>query len=333
MSWAKRIQDYLLVTLITALIWLYAEGRNVQTYAPPSPVRVQVDLPSDDLVVVRQSPERFNMRFRGARSELDQVRRGLSSGVTLELDRMEPGSMNVVMSEHLREARPIAGLSVNVTTVDPPTMELEIDRLVEREVELSFSPEEVQVAPESLSINPPRVSVTLPEGRLEALGEADDLELAVEPAVPARLLPVGRQQTVRGRVRLPPELADDPHVSVEPQEVQLTFTIDTKDDAVTLPSVPVWIMAPPTDLENYRVTLEEGSRVLRDVRVSGPSELVESVRDGSLRVVATLRLSSDDLARSVGDTASGSVSFELPPNLTVTSETDAVRYTVERREQ
>lgn len=332
MRWARNIQDYLLVTLITALIWLYAEGRNVQTYSPASPVPVRVQLPGDDLVVMEQRPERFSMQFRGAQSELDRVRRALGSGMTLELTQMEPGEFSVVMSEHLPEADPIAGLSVNVTTVDPPMMQLKVDRLVTREIELAFTPREVQLAGDSLAIEPERVSVTIPESRLDDLGDAEQRQLQVEPSVPLRLLPAGQQQTVRGRVQLPPELADDPHVEVDPQEVQLTFTIDTRDDSVTLPSVPVWVTAPPSDLENYEIRLDEESRVLRDVQVSGPSDLVQRVRDGSLRVVATLWLSSDDLARAVDDSATATVTFPLPPALTVSAETTSVRYTVTRRD-
>ncbi|MEX2670681.1 MAG: hypothetical protein WD294_01085 [Phycisphaeraceae bacterium] len=333
MNWARHIQDYLLVTLITALVWLYAEGRNVQTWLASS-VSVRVVLPSDDLVVVRQQPERFSMQFKGARSELDQVRRGVGSGIALELDHIETGEVSIAMSEHVPNARPISGLNVNVTSVDPPTMLLEIDRLVSRDVVTVFRPRDVQLVEESLSIEPARVTVTLPEGRLADLPQSgDQLQLRVEPVVPIRLLPAGQQQTVRGRVQLPPELADDPHVKIEPEEVQVTFTIDTKDDVVTLPSVPVWIMAPPSDLERYDVVLDEESRVLRDVRVSGPSELIQRVRDGSLRVVATLRLGSDDLVRAVGESATGTVTFEVPPTLTVTTDTSSVRYTVERRDE
>lgn len=329
MSWARHIQDILLVTLITALIWLWAEGRNVQTYTPTSPVPVRVELPAEDLVVVRQSPDRFRMEFKGAQSEINRLRRAISgTGITLELDRTEPEELNLVMSEQLAAASPIADMSVNITTVDPPTMQVEVDRLVRREVGLTFTPpRDAELAEDSLTIEPERVTVTLPEGRLDELGDRLEVE-ALQYHLQA-----GVRQRPRGRVQLPASLADDPHVQVEPREVQLSFTIDRTEDMLTLPSVPVWVTLPPADLENYVVRLDEESRVLRDVRISGPSDLVQRVRDGTLRVVATLRLSSDDLARAVDDSSTGTVSFDLPPSLTVTAETTSVRYTVTRRDE
>lgn len=329
MNWARNIQDILLVTLITALIWLWAEGRNVQTYTPTAPVPVRVVLPAEDLVVLRQSPDRFRMEFKGAQSEINRLRRAISgTGITLEFDGAEPGEHNLVMSEQLAAAAPIAGMSVNITTVEPPTMQVEVDRLVRREVELAFTPpRDAELAEDSLSIEPERVTVTLPESRTVELGERLEVE-----AQQWHLQP-GLRQRPRGRVQLPASLADDPHVQIEPREVQLAFTIERTEDAFILPSVPVWVTMPPADQENYIVRLDEESRVLRDVRISGPSDLVQRVRDGTLRVVATLRLSSDDLARAVDDSATGTVSFDLPPSLNVTAETQSVRYTVQRREE
>lgn len=328
----RHIPDYLLVTLITVLVWLYAEGRNVQTYSPGEPVPVSVSLVNDeDLAIMEQSPRRVSIRFQGATSELDRVRRRLPGGINLEVAVAEPGRRTFSLAELLRRAEPIAGLRVNISRVEPPSLELEVDRLLRHQLRLRFEPTDVQLVPDSVEIEPAEAELTLPESMAAELGsDLESLRLDVEVSEDLRQLPAGERQTVTGRVRLPAVLRGQQHVQVEPREVTVSFVIDKKEEQVTLPSVPVWVVAPPSELEKYRVELVEGSRVLRDVTVTGPSDLVQQVRERSLRVIALLYLSSDDLASGVGSEVSAPVTFDLPAALRVEAPTQTVRFTIER---
>ena len=95
-----------------------------------------------------------------------------------------------------------------------------------------------------------------------------------------------------------------------------------------LRTVPVWTMLPPGELENFKVQLQEESRVLRDVKVSGPSELVGKIKDGSIPVIAYVRLSRDELVKAVGAESTATVRFDLPPGLTADPTAASVRFTV-----
>ena len=330
----RRIPDYALVTLITVLIWLYAEGRNVAAFVPPQPVPVRATLTAEDLIIIDQQPERVIPRFKGATSELDKLKRALRFGFRLEVTDTEPGTKSIVLAQALRTADPIADLNVSLISVEPETMQLEIDRLATRSVAVNFEPEQVQLVSGTQSVEPAQVQLTAPEGLLERAGiELSELVLEAEPLQDLAALPPGEPQTVRAQVVLPEPLADHPHVRVSPSEVELSFTIDRKEETLVLPTVPVQVLALPSDMSRYTVRMAEGSRLLRDVRVSGPTELIRKLRNHEVRVHALLPLSSDDLAQGVGEESVANVIFDAPPGLRVRSDDTAVRFTIGRSDE
>lgn len=326
----RRIQDILLVTLITALIWFYAENSNVQNYPPhgSKTVPVSVQLPSGDLVVIQQSAQTLNMRFRGAQAEIYRLQRALADGITLRPDISDPGTHNLVLENLLPQTAPLSRVPVSLLNIEPATLQVTVDRLVQQEAGIRFEPESVELQDQAWQASPSQIDLTLPAGALQQFDNPDNIMLRAEPLVDLGSLPTGTPQTVRARVRLPDSLSNYPDVRVQPREVELSFTIDKKEDTTTLPSVPVWVAAPPGDLNTYQVELDEDSRVLRDVTVSGPANLIKQVAERQIRVIALLRLSSDDLAQNVGMQITETVSFDLPPQLTVKDPTRTVRFTI-----
>lgn len=332
MTIRRRIQDCTLVTLITVLVWLYAEGRTVKAYAPDEAIPLTVTTSSPELVVVSQSTTTIKPEFKGAANEIYELRKRLPQGLRLTLDATEPGEKSIVLDQALPQADPIQNVRANLSRVDPPTVTVKVDRLVKREVSVRFTPTEVQLVSGSLTITPEQVSLTAPQGRLDALGiNLDDLTLELEPTQPLRTLSPGVEHVVPARVKLPTGLTADPHVKLKPDRVDLTLTIDKKEDAVKLPSVPVWVTLPPEETDKYQVKLLDESRVLKDVQVSGPSDLIAKVREGAIPVIATVRLSSDDLAKGVGGEVTATVRFDVPAPLSVQSPTAGVRLTIVKR--
>jgi len=334
MVWKRRIEDYALVTLITVLIWLYAESQNVQQYRPDGMVPLAVRVASNDLVVTKQTDTRLQLEFRGAQAELDRLPRRLADGLELELNLAEPGEHEIRLASELYRTKQLAGASVNLTRVQPETVKVTVARMVERPVELTFAPREVQIVPESLRINPPEATVRLPEGKLDALNGAGAAggvaRVSVESRVDLKGLSAGVEHRVKARVALPAALADDPQVSVTPPEVTVTFTIDKKEATATLPTVPVWVSMPPDEVRSFTVDLLPDSRVLRDVKVTGPPALIEKVKSQELRVVAMLMLSRDELVQGVGKESSKTVRFEAPAGVSVVTPVATVRFTIDR---
>ncbi|MBI1370015.1 MAG: hypothetical protein GC162_15345 [Planctomycetes bacterium] len=333
MTLTRRLQDYTLVTAITVLVWLYAEGRTVESYAPEEAIPVTISLTSPQLVVVSQSRPSVKLECKGARGEIMKLRRVLPSGLTIPLDATEPGEKNISLEQMIPRAESMQDIRVSLARVDPPALTVVVDKLVTKSVPVTFTPAEVQLVTGSLKISPEAVSLTAPQGKLASLGvDLDKLTLEAEPATPLRTLAPGVQQTITGRVKLPAKLGDDPQVKLSPDRVEMTLTIDKKEDTVKLPSVPVWVTLPPEDTDKYTVKLSDDNRVLKDVVVTGPSDMVQKVRDGLIPVIATVRLSSDDLAKGVGTETTGAVRFDIPAPLAIQTTVTSVRFTIGRRE-
>ena len=165
----------------------------------------------------------------------------------------------------------------------------------------------------------------MPHSMWTLLGTAP---LNAEPITDLKTLPPGVEQTVRAKVKLPEALESSAKVHAVPQEIKLTFTIDKREDTALLRTVPVWTMLPPGELESFKVQLQDDSRVLRDVKVSGPSEIVAKIKDGTIPVIAYVRLSRDELVKAVGTDATATVHFDLPPGLTTDPAAASVRFTV-----
>lgn len=330
MNWKHRISDFAWVTLISVLIWLYAEGRNVQTTAFET-LPLTVSLASKDLILMPPVPTSVRLRFKGATAELDKLKQELSrGGIDLTLDDVtEPGERSIVLADVLPGAKPIRRVSVNIVDIDPPTFQLRVDRMVTQNVNVTFKPNDVQLVGGAAQIKPAQVAITMPESKLKQISDA--LVLEAIPAVSLKTLPPGVEHTMAAQVKLPTVLAGDPTVKLEPANVQLTFTIDKKEDAVVLPSVPVFVEMPPAEQENFKVIPADDSQVLKDVKVTGPAELIQQVRDGQIRVVASLRLFRDELDKGVGVESTAAVKFDVPTGLIIDSPVTTVRYTVQKR--
>lgn len=331
LSWAVKIQDYAMVSVIAFLIWLYAEGANVQLYPAQGMVSVPVQVvpATREMVVLSQSVLRVDLQFRGAQAQLARLPEKLAGGLTIRVDQSVAGEFDLVLSEHLPSVPEIKELHVSAVQVSPPTIKVRMDRLVRHPVALQFQPQEIQMVAGSLQPLP-QVTVELPESLVGELGsDPANRVLQVDSLVDLRLLPAGVQQSVQGRVRLPQSLAAAGHTRIEPATVPLVFTIDKKEESFTVAAVPVWVLAPPSELATFHVRLHPDDQVLRDVKVSGPPLLIQQIQKGRIPLVARLRLGSD-LASMVGKEVTGAITFDAPSQVTVEAPQAQVRYQVVR---
>lgn len=329
MRFTRRIQDYVLVTLITLLIWLYAEGKDVTTYPDGLPmnlpVKLSVTAPGDLVVEPKQTT--VKVRFTGASSQITRLKTELARGpveVQLGADGHlpEPGVAQLDLMTLISQA-----MGVGVSSIEPRTLDVTVDELVEASLRLRFEPAEVALLG-AAKIDPPAAKVKLPARLLTQLGGTlDALTAEVESATPVRTLPPGVEHKITARVKLPPALAENKDVTLDPPNVAVAFTIDKKEDSLILPPVPVWMEGPPSDIADYRVVLDPESRVIRNVKVTGPADVIKQLRDGQ-RVNATFTLTGDDLAKLV---TTAPIRFNLPPGVQVESPVRTVKFTIARR--
>lgn len=335
MTITRRIEDYTIVTLITLLIWFYAESRTLDQYSlsPERPLRVQVKPLGEDMVVVGQSIERVSsLEFSGSRYAIGKLRAALAGGLALDVE-LESGTQSISLPRLVDKQ--FAELNVNLTRIEPDTMEVTVARLVTRDADLVFKPDEVKLQDGDSDIDPPTAQIELPEDKLPEVTVEGRIVLQARASRDLKTLPANVKQTVPGRIEIPPALQGNPHVKVAPMEVTLSFIIEKKEASHVLSAVPVFVSAQPAELRNFDIQLHDEDRLLKDVKVTGPADLVEQVKSGAITLEARVRLTRDELleAAQKGEGTYRVKFVDLPTGLIVESPKNMVRATVARLTQ
>lgn len=325
-DWLRRVQSVGLVTLIAAVIWLYAEGQDVREITR----EVRLTLPAEvgqSTVVAFANPAQaasVQVHLMGASASLSQVEQQLGAGEGLRLP-VEPGDLrgggpatldlaSLIRRARVRPDQPtsptLMDLGISVLSVEPAELRVEVDQLVEKRLRVLFDPGVVDVEPD-WGAEPAEVGATLLRSRWEAVREATDA-LFVEAVVPrGTLLALEegvRQRDVQADLRLPEvfvpagPLAD--YTRLHRRTVSLSFTIARQRAVAELGTVPVWLVSSPSELQRYRVELAADNRVLNGVRIEGSRDLIERLKaeDSNLRVIARFELTSEELDRGASST-------------------------------
>jgi hypothetical protein len=381
----RDLPSLILITVITLLIWLYAEAQNVKTVAQTLTVELP-DRVGQDIVVYLPNDEdrlRASVQLRGSSTQISAFQNRLA-GRALQLPiepAMLPDDRNTAtldLSPLLAQARldptdptspTINSLGLNVVSSEPTQITVSYDRLVTRTIPVRFQPTDVQIAP-TFSVDPPTVEVTLPQQALDLIGGSEDalyVEAVIEPDR-LRAIDEGMEQTLNATLdksNLVGVSGVRPQrIRLHQQDVDVTFTIARQRDTVVAQLVPVWVVAPPSELARFEVTLADNSRVLRDVNITGPRDLIERLRNNpaEMRVIGRFELTGEDLERGVTRVPLSSIEIQhmigqrsevvelvpldtqrttatpdgggavfTSPNITITTQTSHVNITVTRR--
>ncbi len=323
MTLRRKLKNYGLVTLIAVLIWLYAEGQDVRsnekiTFMGAIPAEVGQDV-RVDVADSNNNTLRIDLTVKGNTARLRDFRTQLGSAgriaLPLSAGDLPEGRQGVLQLRPLLLRTPLneggptmRELGLILEDVQPAEVAVVISRLVPYEAEVKFQPQGVEVRPD-LKIDPPQVPLMMPRGLLERLSASPD-SIFVEATVPRSQmdrLPEGETHTITARLERPPVLQVR-HVRLIQPTVDVTFTIASKKQTAKLDKpVPVWLMAPSSELKLYDVAPDEQSRVLRDVTITGPRDLIDRLTDPrrDLRVVARLALDKDALDKAINAGGAG----------------------------
>lgn len=326
-----------MVTLFTALILIFAEQRTLVSHGPAQ-VQIRVEIERNDLVVLNNEAEQVvEVTFEGAQGQMAQLKDRLSNHLPVVVHPSvdEAGVQSDALGDLLEGSELLAGLYVNIIELNPPAIEFEIDRLDELTATVRFEPEGVQLLDGSGQVDPAQIQITGPASTLERLvGYPENIELGLEPIEDIQSLEPGVEQRRSPLVLLPEGLADDPHVKLDPNAVEVTFTIEKLNTAakLILPSVPVRMTMLPDDHKKYVVLIHEDDRVISQVEVTAPPELLEQLTENPL--FADIDLSSDNLANAAN--SGEEYTTQAIPDIRIEGievewPTTTIRYTVTRQ--
>ena len=353
-----KVQSYSIVTLITVLIWLYAESENVKQqkplefkihFAPPASQDLAIDDPILDNVriIVRCTTG----QYARLREMLDQpLELTVSREQAVRRARLDedgpPGprpAYDLVVPVDVQdwlESSAVGELGVSFVDVQPASVDLQV--AVFERVSLPVSADRLVDDPRQLA-SPPilergEATMQIPLSYLEDIDGNP-----IQPQIKLQVRPLKKEfletldENVPRKLAVPLEppvaLRDGwwlAHSTINPPNVEVTVTIRNQTDNLELSSVPIWLAAPWSQLQRYSVVLENDQFfLLKPISIAGPSDVIAKIRDGQVKVWAELRLSADDLETRIN---SAQIYLNVPANVQIESAIPVVHFTITPRE-
>ena len=306
-----QIRTVVLVSFLAILIWLLAESRMVQTRM----VELQIVLvgntqDTQHLYVVRPMPGELavssvDVELEGSLASLDQASRELRGRVQLTVgDQIpsRPGQHDLDLRSILRSLSTLRVHGVNIRSISSDIVKVEVDELVSIEL-----PVRVELPP-SVAIDgpvrtiPQTITITGPQSQLAALSGREALASPTPGLIPA--LTPGRLETIPSvAVTLPVSLDSSSAVGwapvLSPSRVDIRLTIRSLTQTTTIDRLPIQVLLAPGEVGKWVVGLNPGSEDLVSIQISGPTDALEAINDGSVTPSAILSLSFQDLERGI----------------------------------
>ncbi|MEL7484659.1 MAG: hypothetical protein AAFN41_09920, partial [Planctomycetota bacterium] len=315
----SMLRTFVIVTVLTGLVWVVAEGESLARERLESPVTITGD-PQLGLVMVPANGSvwggRVVVELEGGAAAISQIRETLRTGFRLEpgLEGVpaEPGEHTLDLAAVVRALPVFDGSGITVRTVEPERVDIELVQLLTREYDVVVRlPDGIDVS--SVVAEPRRVRLTYPDAAAAAIDRGVEI-VADVPRDQAEAVAIGSRSTIRDvPLMLPDVLAGSPFASLDPASVSVIATLEQREESVTLDAVPVRIQRPAFQAERWMVRVAESDQLLSGVVVTGPSDLIAQIRSNELRIFATVNLTPDDLDAQITEKA---VTFaELPTPL------------------
>lgn len=333
----QRAKTVGLVTLVTILVWIFAEAESLTTETVSLGVFFQDDAGSARVVQIAPGEnwkDTVEVTVEGSTAAIDALSAQLRRPIVLTPGRetipLEPGDHTIDLHVALRGHPAFRQKGVSIADVKPGVVTIRIDQLLDLEakVRVAVSDGEMVSAVES---SPATVTITVPESVKSRLGANPEVAALLDSSA-LRGLPEGQRTTISGvRLALPDGLGGLDNVSLEPPTVNVTVTVQNRTASHLLASVPVQLKIPPVEYGKWDIVVPEEDQFLKDVTVSGPREMIEQIKAESLRLIAVVPLSFDDL--EAGITSKDAVFCDLPTPLRFEVQDKSVRLTITRREE
>ncbi len=330
----QKIETYTLVSMLTVLVWLYAEAETVK----PNSLPIQISFSGSGSQLISPShPEAVSATFRCTTAQLAALRALRDRDVPFEIDvtARDDGMNQIDVKQGLEHHPRIAALGVVVDRVHPPELTVQIERLVDEKLAVEFDPQQRELENDAV-VDPAEITVTMPSSLKQILAEnnvttlkarLDEERFAEVPeGVPTPLQDV--------RIVIPPVLQAE-HVSLSETSVTVTLTILRQWVEEHRWPVPIRYQLPP-GAHRFRITLSEGEDTTK-VNLKGPPEVIDRIKRYKLPTLAILEFTLTELEEAAtrtdpGEALSKPAVLHLPPKVIAFPSTPRIEYTVEKIE-
>ncbi len=334
---AERLKTGILVTLIAGLIWALAEGQSLRTQRTVAEIEFEVlsnGTWSTRLVEGQSWRGRVELVLEGPVASLDSLDAALREPLVFSpgMDGLPRASGEHILDlrEALRAHPEFRSRGVSVVSADPATVRVRVQELATVSVPIRIEAPAAALDGPAELVGQSEASVRLPADLVSGLGEGAAWMVAEVSAEDLASLQEGVRSVLRVRLVPGPGVPEGAVFSIEPAQVDVRLTVRSKTETILVPTVPVDLRLPVGELGRWDVTISAEDQSLRDVEITGPSELIERIRSNSLAVRAYVRLSYEELEAGVSSKRAEFSGY--PTALTFSAEDLDVALSITKRE-
>ncbi|MEM9915597.1 MAG: hypothetical protein AAF911_11600 [Planctomycetota bacterium] len=325
----EKVETWIVVTIISVLVWLYAEATVLQERSGQS-LQLRITEATENYAI---TPDAATVRvsYRASSGQIQQFNDTAGVPLIHEIDVTdvtEKTERTLILDEVLIRAG-LGDIGITELTVEPETINVTIQPLETIELPVVVQSEAGLNISGEPQPDPAFVTVTAPQEIIDGLRD--------QAVVEAQLIPTNAGEGT-GLERIEPNVAlrypdildlRSSWVTAPVRDVRVNYRLENETDEFVVDTVPLFVNLPVDVQRRYTVAPEEPSPFLLDVGLQGPADTIARIRNGEIDIRAELII--PDVSR-IEQTRSVTPVLILPPGVTAVRPPGAMRITVLRRE-
>ncbi len=337
----ERLKSIGIVTILTLIVWLFAESESLTEDELPARVDVMVGEVNRDKLLARavDFDGRISIEVRGPRAAINRASQLMQTPIRLQPGGARgaipatDGSHVIRMLDFIKAWPELAATGVWIDYVRPAEIRVEVQEL--QVVDLQPMPQLTDVAIDGeVRFVPAEVSVRVPKSVADAPDRPQTISIPISPDDAEQLGP--GPQTVSVPVQLPESMRGKPGVTLLTPQVVASFTVVDTNITERFTSVPVQVLVPPVEFDDWSIAVAPEDAILQ-VDVRGPRQAIEALKTPLENLVGVVSMLDVDLTSGTAVKAvrfvilRDGVAAPLPPGVEVLSEKTEVRVITSRR--
>lgn len=319
----ESLETVLVVTVITMLIWLYAEGETIQTEEREIQVRFVAPTTGLAITVSGQEPGtttvRISATLQASRGDWDRITEWVRSE-TVEIEVNAPETADEEQTLNLLEAlnrSPLAEVHAFVKEVSPQSVTVRVQKLVTVEMGLRIDPGELELTADEPTFSPDTIEVQLPTEDARMVEDFHLKLVARLDKIDADTLKEDTHNVVSVELSLPPELQNRPHIKLARESVDVTFLVDKLTEEIQRDRVQVRLTISDEITGLYQIQIDPDTQRFITVTLRGPKEAINRIKEEPDLVRAQIILKLSDLQDDASHAAP--LYIDVPEGVTVVS--------------
>ena len=332
----EKAQTYIFVTLITVLIWLYAESESLDT----KPFYTQVEFGAGQKLLINpQRSGQIIVTVEGPRGRMTELYDQLSAKPLQIQVQSDPTGENleqtIDLKQKLREHDIFKKLGFRLEKVDPPNLYVRVEPYITWTLPIAVRTNgDVQINANSTKIDPAEAQIEVPfsyaaavynrSARIDAVLQLDDVTL--------------RQEQTKEVLLSFSDVVPAADVTITPNTATVTVTVESTERRSKELKLPVTIRYPIAEAPKYAFELMTPDETVVSVSFQGPLDVIkqidEDIEARKKLVKLFVQLGAEDLAKAAGgEEISREVQFDLPPNVIPNEFPPPIRFKITRRQE